>query len=379
MLAEAALALWTGAGLAWWLVAWHYARKDARAAPPPAPAPPENSATLTIFKPLPPLGPRGLGATAPALASFIAQLGPRDELLLGLHEADRAAAAPFLDEMRALHPAAALGVFYRAAPDDVPNPKIAWQKFLSPHAAGELWLWSDADILAPSGFLRAARAEFTSSGAALLTFPYIVPGPVRGPALLDALFVNVEFHPGVLLLRARGPVDFAFGAAALFRGDDFLRRVDWAQLGGALADDFLLGRMLAPVQIGTSTLATAVEVETWPDALHHYLRWSRTVAWNQPLGSAARILILPLLGWLIALVLHPADPRAWLGLLAWIALDAVFAASLCRLAGCPFRGFNWLVAAAWSPGRVLVWLLCCLPGRVAWRGQTWHGPRSLPT
>jgi ceramide glucosyltransferase len=375
MFVEIVLALWSGAGIAWWLIAWRLVHREW-----PAPVPADNTAApaekLSVFKPLPPLGPAGLRANAAPLESFIAQLGENDELLLGIHEADREIVAPFLEKMRGLHPGARLKLIFRASPDDVANPKIAWLKILADHAEGVLWLWSDADIIAPPGFLRAARAEFSRAGAAMLTFPYIVRAVPSAPALLDALFVNVEFYPGVLFLRSRGPVDFGLGAGMLFRRDDFRRRADWPELGAALADDFVLGQRLGPVRIGTATLATAVEIRTWKEALLHYLRWSKTVAWNRPLGSATRVMILPMLGWLMYAALHPARWEAWLGLVAMMQLDVLFAALICRAVGCDWRARDTISAQFWTVWRVWVWLICLLPGRVTWSGKTWHGPRS---
>ena len=132
----------------------------------------------------------------------------------------------------------------------------------------------------------------------MMTFPYVVREIPSPPALLEALFVNVEFYPGVLLLRKLGPVDFGLGAAMLFRRDDFLRQVEWDEIGAWLADDFFLGQKLRPVRIGTTTLATVAGASTWKDALLHDLRWTKTIRWNRPMGSFARILIMPVLGWL---------------------------------------------------------------------------------
>jgi hypothetical protein len=375
MSVEIILVLWSGAGIVWWLIAWRLVKGEAL-----VPVPANNTAVpaekLSIFKPLPPLGPAGLRSVAAGLESFIAQLGEKDELLLGIHEADRTIVAPFLEKMGALHPEARLKLIFRTSPDDVANPKIAWLKILADHAEGPLWLWSDADIIAPPGFLRAARAEFSRAGAVMLTFPYVVRAVPSAPALLDALFVNVEFYPGVLLLRSRGPVDFGLGAGMLFRRDDFRKRADWAELGAALADDFVLGQKLGPVRIGTATLATAVELRSWKEALLHYLRWSKTIAWNRPFGSAARVMILPMLGWLIYAALHPARAGAWLGLVAMMQLDVLFAALICRAVGCNWRARDTISAQFWSVWRVWAWLICLLPGRVTWSGKTWHGPRS---
>jgi len=211
----------------------------------------------------------------------------------------------------------------------------------------------------------------------MMTFPYVIREIPSPPALLEALFVNVEFYPGVLLLRKLGRVDFGLGAAMLFQRDDFLRRVDWNEIGAWLADDFFLGQKLRPVRIGMTTLATTPGTFTWKDALLHDLRWTKTIAWNRPLGSFARILIMPVLGWLGAVALHPSHFFAWVGLLGMIQADVLFATAICRRTGCHLKSGDILGMEAWSLWRILLWFLCWLPWPVIWNGKIWRGPRRI--
>ena len=373
MFSKIVLALWSGAGLVWWLLAWRLVTADQRKRG----AVPESASrrTLSVFKPLPPLGATGLRLVAAGLESFAAQLDPESELLLGIHEADRDFTAPLLDRLRAEYPHAKLKVIFRSEPDDMANPKIVWQKILARQAEGDLWLWSDADILAPAGFLQSARFEYARSGAAMMTFPYVIREIPSPPALLEALFVNVEFYPGVLLLRHLGPVDFGLGAAMLFQRDDFLRRVDWNEIGAWLADDFFLGQKLRPVRIGVATLATLPSALTWKAALLHDFRWTKTIRWSRPIGSFARILVMPVLGWLVAVALYPSHFFAWLGLLGMIQAEVFLAAMICRRAGCRMKLGNLLGTEVWSFWRILLWFLCWLPWPVRWREKIWRGPR----
>ena len=204
-----------------------------------------------------------------------------------------------------------------------------------------------------------------------MTFPYLVREVATAPALLDALFVNAEFHPGVLLLRALGPVDFTFGAGALFRRDDFLRGVDWQDLGSALADDFVLGQKLGPVHISRLKLSTVSSAHEWPDAVLHYLRWSKTIWWNRPVAAAARMVVLPVAVWMICVLLNPAELWRWAGLVMMIQVDVFFAAGICRAVGCRWRGRDWLTAELWSVGRIAVWLACWFPWPVVWGERRW--------
>ncbi len=384
---------WSVVGLAWWLTAWRLAAASrdgsrGRLRPVAAPSPDPASSQplfLTIFKPLPPLGAKGLGIEAEALASFISQLDDQSELLLGVHEADRTAVDPFVEAMRLAHPSARLRIVIRPGESGAglgtANPKIAWQRILAPEARGDLWFWSDADIVAPPDFLSRARLELDQArreGIRMVTFPYVVRSIPAMPALFDALFVNVEFHPGVLLLRelGRGGVDFGLGAGMLFRREDFYREADWDRLEGSLADDFVLGQMLRPVRIGRATLVSSPDVAGWAEAWQHYLRWQKTVCWCRPGGFAAQILILPVLGWLAAVALQPGNIFAWAGLFSMIQAEVFFAESLCREAGCRLRLRDLPLVEAWSLLRVAVWVSCWLPWPVTWRQRRWWSPRA---
>jgi ceramide glucosyltransferase len=375
MFVEGALLAWSGLALVWWLISWWLVSADATSISSLDREVDEKSLPtrkLTVFKPLAPLGrdefdPRGL-------ESFVVQLDEQSELLLGAHEVDRARVESWLARMARDFPQARLRVIWRDEPDSVANPKIAWLRILARHATGDLWLWSDADIVAPPGFLGAALDEYAAGDARMMTWPYVVRTITQPAALLDALFVNAEFFPGVLLLRRLGPVDFGFGAAMLFARDDFERAVEWPQLGAALADDFALGQKLQPVRIGQAVLSTRADVLTWRAALLHYLRWSKTVRWNRPGGTAARLIVLPVLGWLAWVVCRPVEPVGWIGLAAVMQMDVLFAALICRRLGCRLRLCDFLTTELWSLGRAVVWLIGWLPWPVVWSGRSWWRP-----
>jgi ceramide glucosyltransferase len=370
MFSSILLALWTIAGLVWWALAWRLVTMENKWPGPVGEA--SDHRQLTVFKPLPPLGANGLDVLAKGLESFVAQLDAESELLLGIHEADRGVTDAFVARLQAHYPKARLKVIYRTEPDSVLNPKIAWQKILAPHAEGELWLWSDADIIAPPRALESMRREFARGGATMMTFSYVISSIPSPPAMLEALFVNVEFYPGVLLLQHGGLVDFAFGAAMLFQRDNFQRRVVWNELGAQLADDFFLGQKLGPVRIGHTRLETVAASKSWSKAMTHDLRWAKTIRWIRPGGSLSRIVILPIMGWLAYVATHPASVFAWLGLVAMVQADVFFAAAISRRVGCRVGAGILARMEIWSIWRIILWLAVCLPWPVVWSGRKWN-------
>jgi ceramide glucosyltransferase len=374
MFGEILLGAWSATGLGWSVLAWRLVHAECNEANVETLQ--VDNRTLSIFKPLPRLSDSSLGNIATGIESFVAQLDAQTEVLLGVHEADRELTRPFILRLQEKYPQARLRIIYRSTADDVANPKIAWQKILAAHATGELWLWSDADIVAPPDFLARARSEFSRCEAAMLTFPYTIREVPHAPALLEALFVNVEFYPGLLLLRRRGNVDFGIGAGMLFTRDDFQRRIDWDDLGAALADDFVLGQKLGPVSVSRTTVETVAGAKTWREAFAHDLRWTKTVRWNRPWGFFGRFVTMPLLGWLLYVGAHPAQLASWLGLVMMLQLEIVMAAAICWAAGCHLVAGNLLRLAPWTFWRIGLWLACWLPVAVSWNGQVWSSARE---
>ncbi|MGH6991913.1 MAG: glycosyltransferase, partial [Caulobacteraceae bacterium] len=151
-LALAALAI-TGCGFQI-IVLLAAERFFARPAKAPAGAP-----SISVLKPL--CGaPAGLEE---ALASFCDQAwGGPVQILFGIQdEADPAVS--IVEELKRLRPDQDLAIVLAPRrPDEnsqIGNPKIANLLAMAPHAKGEILVVSDADILAPAGYLAALLAE----------------------------------------------------------------------------------------------------------------------------------------------------------------------------------------------------------------------------
>jgi len=340
-----------------------------------------NRPSLSIFKPVPSLqgGPPSSQLVG-ALESFVSQLTADAEMLLGIEVNEAAVWEPVIGKWRQTFPKARLNVVIAPRPAQFHSPKVSWFHHLARHAEGDVWLWSDADIVAPAGSLDAMRREFSESNAGMLTCPYVVRDVGSAPMMLEALFANMEFYPGVLFCRQRGPVRFGLGPAMMFSAARFRERADWEKLGARMADDNALGRALAPVKISETTVATFPSESTWQDGIEHYVRWQKTVRWCQPSGFAGLIIIQPMLGWLTAVLLHPMNAVAWLGLVATGEVEVLTAATLFWLIGCELR--SWWGISLWSVLlRPLTWVACWMPWPVVFRSQKrkwWSLYRSVP-
>lgn len=365
------LLFWTACAAVWWLLSLRLVRRPARQPSFPATSP--HGAGITVFKPLPPLRrPEEQEALGRAVASFSEQLGPDDELLLGVDARDEPAWRTWSERNNVFQPGEKIRWILRpgAAPVRHANPKLDWQHFLAPHARNEFWLWSDADITAPAGYLDTVRNELTAE-TGLVTNAYLVKKIGTMSQMLDALFVNAEFFPGVQLLARKKTGTLGLGAGLLFRKRDFEKRIDWDDFGAHLADDFYLGRELAPSRVGATVLETFPSGTGWKNAVLHYYRWQKTVRWSEPRGFAGQLAILPLLPWLCAWALHPGTLCFAWGAAGVIVCETMWAVLLLRSLRCSVHAAAWPGIPCWSVIRVAVWIACWLPLPVSWRGVFW--------
>ena len=364
---------WTVLAALWWLMAYVLVARSRRVPPLKRSA---DSPSLSIFKPVPALGD---GEVPPrlvaALESFIQQLDEHSELLLGFEKRDQTRWEPVVDNWRRKYPQARLNVTFAPQPNHFPNPKISWEHTLAPRARGKLWLWSDADIIAPAGTVAELRDELGATNAALVTAPYVVRDVRSMPALIEALYVNMELYPGARLLQRLGSVRCAFGSCLLFAADSFRQQVVWERLGSVLAEDFTLGNSLQPVTVSSVTLESLATETRWGHAIGRYLRWHKGVRWCRPAGYAGLLMILPLIGWLTFAVSHPAAWSAWLGAIAVMQMEVLTAWAIFRRIGCRLKARHVFGLELWCLLRPLVWIACWFPWPVVWRPQRrmWWG------
>lgn len=367
---------WSVAAFAWWFIALVLLARANRQS--------NRSATgsrdsLTVFKPLPPVqSERERALLAAAVESFLAQLAAGDELLVGVDAAEQAGWQPFLERWQARAGAARMQIFARPVPTQCANPKIAWLQIMAAEARAELWLWSDADVTAPPGFLDDLCAQLLQGSDLAVSAPYRIQHVSRGCEVLDALYVNVEFLPGALLLGRLNRREFAYGAATVFRAQTFRDRANWTTLGAALADDHKLGEMLRPVALGRRVVFTFTHPANWLAAWQHYYRWQKTVRWCQPGGYAALLLLLPVWGWGVAAMFGAELGFALAGLSLVLAGEVLVALIACRLAGCRLPVRSWFGVLLWPLTRPVVWLLVWLPLPVLWSGRhrEWFAPEE---
>jgi ceramide glucosyltransferase len=372
------LIAWSLLAFLWWLIALLLLARGPQPKPPAAKTA-TTAGSISVFKPLPPVESEiERAALAEAIDSFLGQLLPEDEIIVGVDAREAADWESHFACWRRTRPGARINLVIRDAPDQHPNPKVAWLEILAASACGEIWLWSDADVTAPPEFLSLVRAQLSAPGAEAVTAAYTVREISNAPGVLDALYVNLEFLPGALLLDRLGQNEFSYGAACAFCAATFRARMNWSELGAALADDHELGRAMRPVTLLPALVSTFTRPPNWLKAVQHYYRWQKTVRWCRPAGYAAMVVLLPGLGWALGFMGSGGQWFFAVGLLSLWVGEVLVAILACTLLRChlPFR--TWPGLWLWPVSRALTWLAVWLPLPVRWRGhkRTWASPRE---
>jgi ceramide glucosyltransferase len=159
----------------------------------------------------------------------------------------------------------------------------------------DLIVMSDADIAVEPDHLRRLVGELAANdklGVVSCLYRARPDGPLA--ARLEALAVNTDFTPMVMLSAALEPVRFALGATVA------IKRATLDAIGGfraikdKLADDYYIGKLAADrgwgVELSSSIVNTVAYEQTFADFWNHQLRWARTYRTTRPLSLATILL-----------------------------------------------------------------------------------------
>ncbi len=153
----------------------------------------------------------------------------------------------------------------------------------------EIFVMSDADISVDRDYLRRIVSELEADEKlGVVTCPYRARPSGSLASRIEALFVNADFTPQVMLSAEIEPMRHALGATIA------LKRAALESFGGfravkdLLADDFYLGRFAADrgwrVKLSDALVTLTFEEKSLSAVWNRQLRWARTVRWVRPLS-----------------------------------------------------------------------------------------------
>jgi ceramide glucosyltransferase len=200
-----------------------------------------------------------------------------------------------------------------AGEPDCPNAKVHSLKALTAAARYDLLVMNDSDIYSAPGTLRVIAAEFAPDPH--LALATCLTTAVAGPgwaARLEALLMNTQFMGGVLVARILEGVKFALGPSSVARRAAIESIGGWNALDEYLAEDFMLGKLIA--ESGAGVILSSARVQHrignagWGATMAHRLRWCRSTRRSRPKGYIGEVFTNPTP---IALAATAVHPSAW--------------------------------------------------------------------
>jgi ceramide glucosyltransferase len=255
------------------------------------------------------------------------------------------------------------------------NAKVSILIQLQAQAVHEFLCVSDADVWAPPDFLRESLGMLDHSGAGLVNSFYEMKGGSGIGPRWEALATNADFWSQVLQAASLQPLDFALGAAMIFRRTTFERCGGFRPLADLLADDFHLGHALA--NHGQAIQLSPIVVECRSASLRfganwlHQLRWARTIrscrAWPYFLSLLSNATLWPLLWWATQPGLTTAVPVMLL-----LGLRGVQATLLEQRLTRRWNGTSFWMAWIKDALQLPIWVLAFTGNVVYWRGVSYR-------
>ena len=295
---QAALALLTLCGIAFYLIALWSARdfrQESRPQVPQASRPP-----ISVLKPL-----KGADAeTYAALRSHCVQEYETYEILFGVNDANDEA-VPLVRRLMAEFPSRNINL---AICKEVfgSNRKVSNLIHLLGQAKYRHILVNDGDIKVGPGYVQTVAANFDDPEVGMVTCLYRGSAANTLGSRLEALGIATDFTSGVVTarfldhgLRFGLGSTLAMSRTALEKIGGFHTVVDY------LADDYQLGKRIADagfkVALSHQIVETTVPPYSFAQFWQHQLRWARTMRVSRPSGYAGVALTFGL-PWAIFLV-----------------------------------------------------------------------------
>jgi len=254
------------------------------------------------------------------------------------------------------------------------NLKVSNLHNMLERARYEHLLIVDSDIRAGSDYLRRVIAELSGDRVGLVTCLYRASEAPGLAGKLEAIGMTAEFAPGVLTARLLEGVKFALGSTMATTRARLDAIGGFAALADYLADDFMLGNLIAEdgyeVRVSQYVVETAASHAGFMGMIRHQIRWARSTRISRPMGYLGLILTYgTALALLNAVLAHGSEfSLGLLGATLVIRLTMAWLVGVHWLKDRILRNYFWLV-----PVRDLlsfaIWCASWVGRKVEWRGR----------
>jgi len=347
------------------VAAVRFARRTTSPLPPLPKIPPR----VAVLKPL-----HGTSNSLAAnLVSFLEIAYPRIDFYFGVENyEDAAAEVPVAIRQRYQYANITLVV---GEEPDCSNHKVAkLVKMADRSEKAEVFVLSDADVSVERDYLKRIVGELISDEKiGIVTCAYRARPSGSFASRLEALYVNTDFLPQILLAEMIEPTHYALGATIAIKRRVLEAAGGFRAVKDLLADDFYLGnftnRQGYAIKLSDSLVTLTCEEKSFAEFWHHQLRWARTYRTVRPV-SIATILIHGPFWALMGLAISRGSAAAFAAFVLVVAARlAMSAAIVGRVVKMPEMLTElWMV-----PIKDLimtgVWFASLLSNKVMWAGR----------
>ncbi len=176
------------------------------------------------------------------------------------------------------------------------NPKISKIINMFGEARHEILVMADSDIRVAPDYLKQIVAPLADPAVGGVTCLYV--GRNAQDSLVNRLarlHIDEWFLPSVMVARLLGQRDFCLGASVALRRDSLSAIGGFDALKNLLADDFMIGRLLAQrgykVALAPCIVETMVDEAGFRTLVAHEIRWARTIRTVRPFSFALSLLM----------------------------------------------------------------------------------------
>ena len=355
--------------LAYYLGSVFAALQFARQAAAPLPPLPEHPPRVAMLKPLYSLD----AAHIANLETFLRVDYPAADIVVGVSSVT-AWASEQIAALEARYPEKRLIVVTDALPGCA-NRKVAkLVRMVEQVPEAELFVLSDGDIVVEPDYLRRLVAELGANpNAGAITCAYRARPGTTLAARFDALFINTDFAPMVMLAALLEPLRHAYGATIAIRRTALEAIGGFQALKDLLADDFFLGRMITEhgfkVRLSRALVTINCHLPRFADFWSHQLRWARTYRTVRPESLATIFTHGPFWGLVLMFASHfaPAAMELFAAMLA--ARLAMAALLLDRVLGVREMLADLLLVPIKDLAMTGIWFASLASNEVTWGGR----------
>ncbi|HOV87728.1 MAG TPA: bacteriohopanetetrol glucosamine biosynthesis glycosyltransferase HpnI [Syntrophobacteraceae bacterium] len=235
----------------------------------------------------------------------------------------------------------------------------------------------DSDIRVERDYLRRVVPCLNDGRTGLVTCLYRGRTAPNWASGLEAVGITGEFAPGVLVAWLIQGIRFAFGATIAVTREALESIGGLKAVADYLADDYMLGHLVARkgygVELSPCIVETMLPPVSFSDMLRHQIRWGRAIKAGRKGGYLGSALIHGTALALLNALLWAGAPSALL--LLFLAVGAQMA-------------LGWYVGVHFMKDRILkrylfllplrdllglaVWCMVFCGNRVVWRGKTFR-------